>query len=100
MPVYLCKPGCLASEPWRHGIQVYALPFDIEAHKNEASNKPLPKPILIRRIRHAEVVLVDDVCHVAGNYWLRLQWPGNGKFAGYIALVAAKLPSNDQEETG
>lgn len=98
MPVYLCKPGCWATEPWRHGIQVYALPFDINAQKNETSDKSSP-PKPIRRIRHAEVVLVDDVCHVAGNYWLRLQWPGNGKFAGYIALVAAMLPSQDHEET-
>lgn len=100
MPVYLCKPGCWATEPWRHGIQVYALPFDIDSYKNELSDKQLPKPIPIRRIRHSEVVLVDDVCYVTGNYWLRLQWPGNGSFAGYIALVAAMLPSKEQDKNG
>lgn len=41
----------------------------------------------IRRIRHAEIVLVDDVCVAYDRYWLRLRWPGKkGGFAGYIAL--------------
>lgn len=41
----------------------------------------------IRRVRHAEIVLVDDVCVAFGRYWLRLRWPGHkGGFAGYIAM--------------
>lgn len=41
----------------------------------------------IRKIRHAEVVLADDVCVAFDRYWLRLRWPGSkGGFAGYIAL--------------
>lgn len=44
----------------------------------------------IRRIRHAEIVLVDDVCIAFDRYWLRLRWPGASKqgvlFAGYIAM--------------
>ena len=41
----------------------------------------------IRRVRHSEVVLVDDVCVAFSRYWLRLRWPGTrGGFAGYIAL--------------
>lgn len=41
----------------------------------------------IRRVRHAEVVLVDDVCIAYDRYWLRLRWPGTkGGFAGYIAM--------------
>lgn len=41
----------------------------------------------IRRVRHAEIVLVDDVCIAFGRYWLRLRWPGQRKgFAGYIAM--------------
>ena len=43
----------------------------------------------IRRIRHSEVILVDDVVYQYSNYWLRLRWPGsNGGFAGYVCLVA------------
>jgi hypothetical protein len=43
----------------------------------------------IRRIRHSEVVLVDDVVYMYSNYWLRLRWPGSkGGFAGYVCLVA------------
>lgn len=41
----------------------------------------------VRRIRHAEVVLVDDVCIAFDRHWLRLRWPGSkGGFAGYVAL--------------
>ena len=43
----------------------------------------------IRRIRHSEVVLADDVVYMYSNYWLRLCWPGSkGGFAGYVCLVA------------
>lgn len=87
MPVYLCKPGCWAVEPWRHGIQVYAFPFPID-RKDVQDNNERPQGVAIRRVRHAEVVLVDDVCIAHGRYWLRLKWPGSGGFAGYIALGA------------
>lgn len=74
MPVYLCQSGKHTSEPWRHGRPVYAMPVRDEA-------PPL------RRIRHAEVVLVDDVCVAFDRYWLRLRWPGSkGGFAGYLAM--------------
>lgn len=162
MPVYLCQPGSGATEPWRHGIQVYATPFALDEaaplstgvgrdvivlpatsnesarwsdeHRNEQqqlstgemSTSPdhdgqsqlqsasdavassstgqsqrltetsvaaqhqqhrSPMGVPIRRVRHAEVVLVDDVCVAHDRYWLRLRWPGhNGGFAGYIAL--------------
>jgi hypothetical protein len=47
----------------------------------------------IRRIRHAEVVLVDDVCIAYGRHWLRLRWPGHkGGFAGYVALGKVNEP--------
>ncbi|KAL3940508.1 MAG: hypothetical protein SGARI_000936 [Bacillariaceae sp.] len=145
MPVYLCQPGLTAEEPWRHGIQVYAAPFDlvdIQSSKEnnndnhdtregvarpagEQSQQQQQQPaatttanannsvasstqiidsaaigaasvnypraaqsgVEIRRIRHAEVVLVDDVCVAFERHWLRLRWPGHkGGFAGYIAL--------------
>jgi hypothetical protein len=41
----------------------------------------------VRRVRHAEVVIVDDICVAYDRYWLRLRWPGHkGGFAGYIAM--------------
>ena len=41
----------------------------------------------IRRVKHAEIVLVDEVNVYYGNYWLRLRWPGKrGGVAGYIPL--------------
>ena len=145
MPVYLCQPGASASEPWRHGIQVYAAPFAMDepttvsisggqtAMNNQGqateaarwSSSEMPEQEQsntnnnttntgdgasttaqpgstrginlrttlnkgghpIRRIRHAEVLLVDDVCIAFERYWLRLRWPGRkGGFAGYIAL--------------
>lgn len=146
MPVYLCQPGASASEPWRHGIQVYAAPFAMDepttvaisggqsvvSNQGQATeaarwsssdtmpeqeqpntttinnttsdgastiaqpestrgSNPRTTPNKgghpIRRIRHAEVLLVDDVCIAFERYWLRLRWPGRkGGFAGYIAL--------------
>lgn len=130
MPVYLCQSGAGYSEPWRHGIQVYAAPFPINAtassggrdtvvlpassseagqwlssttqqgttsqsdHPNQAAqhgSQPTAEQRLagmpIRRVRHAEIVLVDDVCVAFGRYWLRLRWPGQRDgFAGYIAM--------------
>jgi hypothetical protein len=29
MPVYICQAGSNSSEPWRHGLQVYAAPFQL-----------------------------------------------------------------------
>lgn len=133
MPVYLCQSGSGYSEPWRHGIQVYAAPFPINfsgsstpvgggrdsvvlpatttdagqwqtqaqqqaVQKGDSSTAALSQSqtntaeqrltgMPIRRVRHAEVVLVDDVCVAFGRYWLRLRWPGQGEgFAGYIAM--------------
>ena len=157
MPVYLCKSGWDAKEPWRHGVQVYANPFPIQddnfnesdittaqkvgnlivsypqnltanitrAHatldadgntnihpesmgsinyfktpSNSALNTSslIRNPRLgsnginvfghpIRRVRHAEIVLADEVSIWYSRYWLRLRWPGpQGGFAGYIAL--------------
>ena len=43
--------------------------------------------VAVRRVRHAEVVLADEVSASYGRYWLRLRWPGpRGGVAGYIAL--------------
>lgn len=175
MPVYLCQPGCMAAEPWRHGIQVYAAPFPMDdvpapaatsagAGVDLSASNAAPPPsndvanwsndnsgfensgpaagfrqrrnesdvtdgsglgnadsndvlgpnrppqlggvaatsgssrfsslgLPIRRIRHAEVVLGDDVCIAYGRHWLRLRWPGHkGGFAGYIALGKINEP--------
>jgi hypothetical protein len=139
MPVYLCKPGWDAPEPWRHGIQVYAYPFSIpeqpptatvsspsregrnQSDDAEGASSPqreessslaaqeghgvvttqntthhkgggvrtrgIKYGMPVRRVRHAEVVLVDQVSIHYGRYWLRLRWPGpHGGFAGFIAL--------------
>eukprot|EP00934_Nitzschia_sp_Nitz4_P006696 Nitzschia sp. Nitz4//scaffold1_size375055//338367//340604//NITZ4_000336-RA/size375055-augustus-gene-0.696-mRNA-1//1//CDS//3329541225//6686//frame0 len=47
----------------------------------------------IRRLRHSEVVIVDDFCIAFNRHWLRLRWPGSkGGFAGYVDLGScAKL---------
>lgn len=183
MPVYLCQPGLGADQPWCHGIQVYAAPFDLvdvsiednnsndkdtagaagpsntgstanatetatlrrrldqrlfQARRTEepveddprrhtlvaagatvaASNptndsstgaeggnillsRGVQSGIAIRRIRHAEVVLVDDVCIAFGRHWLRLRWPGHrGGFAGYIALGKVTEPLSKQVVEG
>lgn len=71
MPLYLCNVGVDKEEPWRSSVEVYLNP----------GGK------CIRKVRHAEVVLVDDVSTLGDKYWLRLRWPGQkGGFAGYIAV--------------
>jgi hypothetical protein len=66
----------------------------------------------IRKVMHAQVVLVDDVCMAYGRYWVRLRWPGSkGGFAGYIAMhqipaqltpdhdgLAASAAANDEKD--
>jgi len=179
MPVYVCQAGSSSTEPWRHGLQVYAAPFPLtdapvahggnagvaphlvpssraEAEKQQSDNSThgnfnnnnnnfptennddreqqrnrgqddvrdgiadattssnsVPQNsentgqincsgrqrddiiashtvqygLPVRRIRHAEVILVDDVCIAFDRHWLRLRWPGSkGGFAGYVAL--------------
>lgn len=147
MPVYVCQSGSHSDEPWRHGIQVYAEPFNIDAEerpetlfdggndlvvgvdtsetKNDLNAKVdrvahheheqhhylhghghvrVATGHPIRRVRHSEVVLVDDVCVAYNRYWLRLRWPGHrGGFAGYIAMGHAdssiKIRNNETNTT-
>lgn len=118
MPVYVCQPGDGSPEPWKCGIQVFKSPvplnesgtlsdnniFDQQHHQDlQVAVLPVAHPqqqleipagetnTHVRRIRHAELVLVDDVCVAYGRYWLRLRWPGQrGGFAGYIAMGKAE----------
>jgi hypothetical protein len=68
------------------------LPIDSNSHPNwnQADNSHPAAPgssLPVRRIRHAEIVLADDVCIAYDRYWLRLRWPGSkGGFAGYIDM--------------
>lgn len=52
----------------------------------------------IRRVRHAEIVLVDDVCVAFGRYWLRLRWPGHKQRDGFAGYIAMGTVSNDTEK--
>jgi hypothetical protein len=55
--------------------------------------------IPIRRVRHSEVVLVDQVSIAHGVYWLRLKWPGSrGGVAGYMDI--GNVASVSQESLG
>lgn len=78
---------------------MYAFPFPIDSKDTSDNNEERPQGVAIRRVRHAEVVLVDDVCIAHGRYWLRLRWPGKGGFAGYIALGASS-PYMTRQTTG
>jgi len=41
----------------------------------------------VRRIKHSELVLVDQALRAYGRTWLRLRWPGEkGGFGGFVAL--------------
>jgi len=53
----------------------------------KASSSTTTMATPIRRIRHAEVVLVDQCVIAYGRYWLRLKWPGEqGGHGGYVAM--------------
>jgi hypothetical protein len=63
--------------------------------------QPLNFGLPVRRIRHAEVVLVDDVCIAYDRHWLRLRWPGSkGGFAGYVALGKVNETSVSKKALG
>mmetsp|Transcript_26844 Transcript_26844/g.41633 ORF Transcript_26844/g.41633 Transcript_26844/m.41633 type:complete len:703 (+) Transcript_26844:97-2205(+) len=122
MPVYICRSGQNKHEPWRHGMEVYITPFDREdcvpastavadaapgepsANTKLAHIKLPPKGsvagLVVRRVRHAEVVLVDEVVEECNHYWLKLRWPGassaEGGFAGYIDLGTVKDVTDEQ----
>lgn len=58
-------------------------------HQHRHHRSTVGRPV--RRVRHAEVVLVDRAVVAYGRYWLRLRWPGpQGGFGGYVAL--GKVP--------
>jgi len=112
MPVYLCKPGHGSEEPWRLGLQVYNDPFPIPTNDNDIqtndqqlqsdnnnrndNNTNLGQSL--RRVRHTEVVLVDEVSIWYNRYWLRLRWPGpEGGFAGYIPILDKNVKEQDMK---
>lgn len=85
MPVYLCQVGEGEEEPWKYGIPVFPHPIPMEDDSNDVVL--VKDEETLRKVMHAQVVLVDDVCIAHGRYWLRLRWPGNrGGFAGYIGM--------------
>ena len=109
MPVYLCQSGSGTDDPWRHGLKVFAEPFPMTEQSAKgrvagtardlvcADWKPFGEepgvPVAtvgsqpIRKLRHSEVVIADDICIAYDRYWLRLRWPGSkGGFAGYVAM--------------
>ena len=91
MPLYLCQSGTGTPAPWCHNLSVYATP---SALTEDDEQRPL------RRLRHGEVVLVDDVCVAWDRYWLRLRWPGHrGGFAGYIPVEKSDGSKSNDKET-
>lgn len=63
----------------------------------ETRTNVIPEAIPIRRVRHSEVVLVDEVSVHFNKYWLRLLWPGSrGGVAGYIVLGGTNSVPNDR----
>lgn len=117
MPIYLCKPGYDSSEPWKHVVKVYASPFpgsnnnnNNRKDENEEEEEGEGTLILkeedddeevIRRVRHAEIVVVDCIFRKYNRYWLRMVFPGTiSHYAGCIPLplsVVGKELSADEE---
>ena len=98
MPLYLCQPGTGQPEPWRHGLHVYMKPFQRE--EDDDDENAVDERRSLRRLRHGEIVLVDDVCLAWDRYWLRLRWPGHrGGFAGYLPLDKSISSSSDAKDS-
>ena len=61
-----------------------------------SSSIPPKGGIPIRRVRHSEVVLADQVSVAHGVYWLRLRWPGSrGGVAGYMDIGSVSTVSQE-----
>ncbi len=61
------------------------VPLSEGSHLSSPSQLTRHNPV--RRLRHAEVVLVDQCLTAYGKTWLRLCWPGElGGFAGFVAV--------------
>jgi hypothetical protein len=77
------------------------LPPDIcrpVAGGREGMDVPYVRSGPVRRIRHSEVVLVDQALRAYGRTWLRLRWPGDqGGFGGFVALSNVDHDDNDNE---
>lgn len=59
----------------------------LSSHPHFPSSPQHVRPNPVRRLRHAEVVLVDQCLSAYGRTWLRLRWPGEfGGFAGFVAI--------------
>lgn len=101
MPIYLCKPGYDSVEPWKHFVKVYPFPIGMSKKKDvnredEEEEEEGGTLILkeeedeveaIRRIRHAEIVVVDGIFQKYDRYWLRVVFPGTvSHYAGCIPL--------------
>ena len=109
MPVYLCRPGINKPDSWRHGMEVWLSPHGSHEDQDDDDNSMDARPVpniakgsvagyIVRRIRHAEVVLADEVSEQYGRYWLRLRWPGpNGGFAGYVDAGPAVVSDQNNE---
>lgn len=124
MPVYLCKPGTEGEEPWKHVVQVYAEPFPLPSEEEDSDDRGPSSPTIIhrqnsnsnknarlkdndasiplRRIRHAELLLVDAIFIQYDRYWLRLVFPGpteQHQYGGCIALGRVKKDDGNDDET-
>ena len=75
-----------------HSSSPNATPFRTRGGDSSSTAVSAGLGVAVRRVRHAEVVLVDEVSEAHGRYWLRLRWPGpRGGVAGFIALGPVRL---------
>ena len=105
MPIYLCKPGYHSSEPWKHVIQVYSSPFPKKEEEEEESENAIlvldgEEGDVVRRVRHAEIVLVDAIFTKYNRFWLRLVFPGaSNQYAGCIPVLDVKNKPVEENST-
>ncbi|KAL7465456.1 hypothetical protein ACHAXS_005787 [Conticribra weissflogii] len=71
----------------RRQRELHKLPGQQQRHRPTHRLRKQRQLPPVRRVRHAEVVLVDQVLVAFRRHWLRLRWPGeHGGFGGFVAL--------------
>ena len=58
-------------------VVMHPSPEDDTTTTFAATTAVVAVPSPIRRIRHSEMVIIDDVCLAYHRYWLRIRWPGH-----------------------
>ena len=88
-----CVPASTATEPGEPSANTKLAHIKLPPKGSVAG-------LVVRRVRNAEIVLVDEVVEECNHYWLKLCWPGASSaeagFAGYIDLGSVQDVTDEE----